>query len=201
MPHDQSVDPADDSGPDPNWPAGGAAAFEQLVRATQRDLRVTVAALCYDQPMVDEVLQSTYVVAWRRRGDFRSGSDPLPWLRGIARNLARKERLARSRRWRRHEVLFETPDEHHPGEWLEQRDEARWSRLRLERCLSRLSSEDRELLLLRYRDGRTVAELAKSSGRPAPTLARRLRQLLENLRSCVLGKGKYLRKATERDHA
>ncbi len=197
----QPVDPVNDPRADPHWPAGGPEGFEQLVRATQRDLRITVAALCWDQPMVDEVLQSTYVVAWRRRGDFHSGSDPLPWLRGIARNLARKERLPRSRRWRRHEALFEASDDHHPGERLEQRDEARWSRVRLERCLSLLSSEDRELLLQRYSHGRTVADLASACGRPAPTLARRLRKLMENLRSCVLGRGKYLRKATEKDHA
>ena len=50
-----------------------------------------------DGPQVDDLLQETFIVAWRRWDSFDGRSAPRTWLYAIAANLARRHRRGASR--------------------------------------------------------------------------------------------------------
>lgn len=53
----------------------------------------------------DDLVQETARVAWERRGQFRRGDDPAPWLSTIARNLGANWRRKHRPEARAHEQL------------------------------------------------------------------------------------------------
>jgi RNA polymerase sigma-70 factor (ECF subfamily) len=50
-----------------------------------------------DGPQVDDLLQETFIVAWRRWDSFDGRAAPRTWLYAIAANLARRHRRGASR--------------------------------------------------------------------------------------------------------
>jgi len=76
------------------------AAFEELVRVYQRMLYYHVRRMTGSHDDADDVLQNTFVKAWRNIGNFRGDSSLKTWLYRIATNEAithinsRKKRTA-----------------------------------------------------------------------------------------------------------
>lgn len=76
--------------------AGDREAFRSVVITAETAVRVVLAAMLPDPVLIDDAAQETFIIAWRRIGDYRPGSDGIAWLKTIARNVALNER----RRWR-----------------------------------------------------------------------------------------------------
>jgi RNA polymerase sigma-70 factor (ECF subfamily) len=84
------------------WTAGtegDEAAFGQLFERHSRAVYNHAFRLCGSWSVAEDVTQTTFVTAWRRRRDTRlvDGS-VLPWLLVVATNAARTEHRSR-RRW------------------------------------------------------------------------------------------------------
>lgn len=81
------------------WTAGDAAAFGQLFERHARAVYNHAFRLCGSWSVAEDVTQTTFATAWRRRRDARlvDGS-VLPWLLVVATNSARTEHRSR-RRW------------------------------------------------------------------------------------------------------
>ncbi|MGK5559290.1 RNA polymerase sigma factor, partial [Actinomadura kijaniata] len=99
--------------------------------------------------IADDVVADTFLVAFRRRGDYDlSQADARPWLYGIASNLIRDHRRAETRR---HRMLARTPAAH-ATESFDERSTARIAaesmQPRLRAVIAKLSAADRDLLLL-----------------------------------------------------
>jgi RNA polymerase sigma factor (sigma-70 family) len=73
-----------------------AALFERHVDAVHR----FVSRLRSDAAAVDDLVQSTFVEAYRSAGRFRAGGRARPWLFGIAANLTRSHARREGRRIR-----------------------------------------------------------------------------------------------------
>jgi RNA polymerase sigma-70 factor (ECF subfamily) len=62
-----------------------------------------------DGPHVDDLVQETFLVAYRKRGSFDGRAQPRTWLYGIAANLARRHRRGAGRFFRALGLLAEEP--------------------------------------------------------------------------------------------
>jgi RNA polymerase sigma-70 factor (ECF subfamily) len=84
--------------------AGNAVAFEQLITRYQQAVYATAYALLRDAHAAQDVVQETFLAAYRTLAKLKNPDRPRPWLTGIARNLAisaRASRPSRQKRWRR----------------------------------------------------------------------------------------------------
>ncbi len=120
-----------------------------------------------DAAVADDIVAEVFVVCWRRFDELPA--DALPWLLGVARRVLSTQRRGDQRRLALHERLSSGAAEPaapvHPAQ-----DGV------LAAALSRLSEDDRELLLLIAWDGLTAAGAAAILGiKPATARVRLLR--------------------------
>ena len=84
--------------------SGELDAFAELVQAYQHDVWRVVAAMLLDTQKTEDLVQQTFVNAYRHLDRFEPGRDFGRWLKEIARNLVRHELRTRSREGRRLEL-------------------------------------------------------------------------------------------------
>jgi RNA polymerase sigma-70 factor (ECF subfamily) len=118
------------------------------------------AVTCADRQSADEIVGDTFLVAWRRFDEMPD--PPLPWLLGVARNLAR-DRVRASARRSATEVEL---DSWIPTDEQTAADPADvvTDRASLRAALAGLDAGDRELLTLVAWHGLTPAEAARVIG-------------------------------------
>lgn len=132
---------------------------------------------------VDDVLNETFLVAFRRRASFETSSDSArPWLFGIATRLMRRHRAQEAARWRAFEHASgaaETAgrDDHDSDERL---DASRAIR-ELAPRIAALSRKDRDTLLLYAWGDMTYEQVAASLGVPVGTVRSRLNRVRAKL--------------------
>jgi len=122
----------------------------------------------------DEIAAETFLIAWRRSDAVPD--EPLPWLYGVARNVALRQHEATRRQTRAREAAQrERPAPAHSDA---AGDPAVW------KAWKRLRPADREVLALVAWEELSVAEAARVLGCPAPQFSVRLfraRRRLERL--------------------
>jgi RNA polymerase sigma-70 factor (ECF subfamily) len=128
--------------------------------AVLRRVYAYVAYRIHDESDAEDITSETFERALRYRDRYDSSKgEPIGWLLGIARNCIYNARLRP-----RAEVSGE-PEESNPGI-----DAEVVGRLTLRQALGRLSSEDQELLALRYGADLEIREMAKLLDRRANTI-------------------------------
>lgn len=146
--------------------AGDRGAFDDLVRRHQAVVYRFARAATRSAEQAEDVLQETFLAAFRSADTYRGDASVKSWLLAIARNKVR--RLGRPRAGQ--------PDHFEPLEVLGQR--AGWGseggpeaaaiddqrRERLAAVLEGLNPEDREVLVLRDLEGLPGAEVASMLG-------------------------------------
>lgn len=75
--------------------AGDRAAFRQLFLAYHRRLSRFLGRLTSDAQLIEELINDTMLVVWRKAGDFGARSRLSTWIFGIAYRLAMKALAAR----------------------------------------------------------------------------------------------------------
>jgi len=154
---------------------GDRDAFEAFVlRHYDAALRY-VESLASNRQDAEDALQDAFLAVWRSADGFRGEGSARAWLFTIARNA-----LRRARRLRVGEPAAFEPIEDlgvRAG-WGNARNrpslDALADRQLAERCLQRLSSEDREILLLRDVEGFSRAEVARLLDLTLPAMKSRL---------------------------
>lgn len=137
--------------------------------------------------LAQEVAQDVFVALWRRPGAFDPQRGSLrAFLMGVARNkavdLVRREEAHKRAR----EALisdFETGQESDDETVIEGVADAQDIR----HSLQRLSTEQREAIVLAYFGGRTYREVALELGIPEGTAKTRLRDGMRKLRDLLVG--------------
>lgn len=122
----------------------------------------------HDRQLAEEVVQETFVRAWRSAGDFDPNRGTLrSWLFAIARSrLVDAVRSAS----RQPTPIEDAPERQADGDPFDQL----LSSIQLDEALRRLSPEHRQAVTEVYYQGRTCAELAASLRIPAATVRSRL---------------------------
>jgi len=155
--------------------------FVRLWTANSRKIYAYLLTLVPQRSDAEDLLQEVGVVAWEKFGEFDQSKDFVAWARGIARNKAMNF-LHKSKRYRQPPAgLVEQIHEEvsSMSGLLERQHEA------LERCLTRLSDKDRDLLRLRYAPGLAVPELAEQTGRSVAAIYKALQRIHDRLLQCV----------------
>lgn len=156
--------------------SGDGAAFEQFVGRHQASVYRFIKTLAGSDADAEDAFQETFLAAWRSAETFRGEGDARAWILTIARNAVRRQHRRRVGE---------------PAEFLSLDDlgrQAGWGtdptadtllarledRTLLERGLSRLSAEDREVLILRDLEGFSGEEVAEMTGLTLPAAKSRL---------------------------
>jgi RNA polymerase sigma-70 factor (ECF subfamily) len=130
------------------------AAFRQLFDAHLADVWRYARRRCATSADADDVAGETFAVAWRRRADLPAAEgDARLWLLGTARRVLANQRRSQGRQDRlRIRAASLTTPALPPADGAEDGD--------LWQALSRLSLEDRDLLIMRAWDELPVQEMA-----------------------------------------
>lgn len=154
--------------------ASRQAQFEALVRAYSADLYRFAVWLCRDRSRAEDLVQETFLRAWRALGSLRAEDSAKAWLLTILRN----EHARACQRWR-HEVALTDGDELEaiPDERAPDAETAI-----LRQALARLPEEYREPLLLQVIGGFSAEEIGRMINASAPAVATRLFRARQKLR-------------------
>ncbi len=148
---------------------------EELLSHVAR-LRALARRLVADEGHADDVVQQALLVAIERPPRVKASFGP--WLVGVVRNLARRTYRADARR-SRHESVSPPRAATAAPDQIAARSEA----LRdLAVAVHRLDPACRDVIVLHYFDGLTMAEVAERLGAPVETVRTRLKRALAQLR-------------------
>jgi len=134
-------------------------------------------------PHVDELLQETFVTAWKRASSFEGRSTARTWLYGIAANIARHHRrgLARFSLFRgkleRETAIAAAPPA--PDEEIRRSQDA----ARVHAALAELPFKQREAFVLYEIEGMPGEEIAAMLEVPVGTVWRRLHDARESFKA------------------
>jgi RNA polymerase sigma-70 factor (ECF subfamily) len=128
---------------------------------------------------VDEVIQNSSLIAWRKFSDFEPGTAFGGWFLTIARFEALKHRtkLAKS------PLIFVD----HLWETLadEAEEDTTVVTRYLELCLAKLDTKKRAMLMQVYSPGVTMRDVAKASGKSEQAFYKIIQRLRQSLMECV----------------
>jgi RNA polymerase sigma-70 factor (ECF subfamily) len=136
--------------------------------------------------LIDEIVNDTMLIVWRKAGTFNGCSKVSTWILGIAsrRRLKALERIESGRG-----AVMDVTEIASPSEAGPEEGEAR---RQCRAALDALPAEQRQVVILTYFEGRSYPEIARIVGCPVNTVKtrmfharRRLRSLLSERRSAA----------------
>lgn len=146
---------------------------ERLFEQHQRRLGQFLVHVVRDRALAEDLLQETFLAAWKAREDLAAVEHPEAWLYGIARHRA-LHALRGARRLRR--ALERSLPAREPV------DEGPPLAVDTLALLHRvLGPEDRALVVLRYVHGFGAPELAEMTGRSPAAIRKRLERARASL--------------------
>lgn len=166
---------------------GNLTAFSKLVLKHQWSVRAFLLARLSRKHEAEDLAQETFLTAWRGLGNFDHSRPFAPWLRGIAENHLRNH----LRKFRAEPIggnealqllLDSQADSHHPGEGDSDLADA------MRECIARIDGEARQLLIFRYEQGRSMAEICASTGKKHSAITMKFHRLRLALAGCVEAK-------------
>ena len=186
--------------------AGSAKVLQEVMSVYRPRLHALALRMTGNHHEAEEIVQETFVRAFRAAPRFRHEASLGTWLHTITTNIAR----SRYQYWRcrkRHATFsLDTSSqvEMHTAildalavETTTAASEAEQNDLveRIERGMARLSERDRQILLLRNGQQAPYAEIARTFGITMGTVKSRIARARERLREFVNGEAAMLKKA------
>lgn len=168
---------------------GDTLAFGELIRRYQDRLFNTVYRLLGSVEDAQDVVQETFLNAYRSLDSFKGDAEFFTWLYRIAWNTAvslkRKQKVALSIHAGRNGQGAIDPldgaESNQPGHALEKAEQDR----RIQDALNRLSPEHRAVLILKEMDGQRYEEISEILQLPVGTVRSRLHRARMELRDIL----------------
>ncbi|HKE39856.1 MAG TPA: sigma-70 family RNA polymerase sigma factor [Casimicrobiaceae bacterium] len=160
---------------------GDRAAFDLLFRRYGPRLRRFLERTTQQRPhLIDEILNDTMLVIWRKAGSFDLRSKVSTWILGIAlrRSLKARERAARV-------AFIDHADPTEPATEPDEHLSRRELRADLDRALESLSPEHRAVVELTHFEGYSYPEIAGILGCPVDTVKTRMFHARRRLRALL----------------
>jgi RNA polymerase sigma-70 factor (ECF subfamily) len=158
--------------------AGDVDAFGALVSALEPSLRGYIARMVGARPIVDDILQETFLRLWRGLAWLRDPALFRPWSFRIA---TRETQRALGRELKREALRADASALE--GVTTDFTDPA--VRLDIEACLPQLTPQARIVLVAHYFEGLTLEEIASATRAPLGTVKSRLASGLAQLRTLL----------------
>jgi RNA polymerase sigma-70 factor (ECF subfamily) len=148
---------------------GDRRALEELYNLYHRRLARFLTRLTSHFDVAEEIINDTFLIVWRKAGDFRGDSQPSTWILGIAYRRARNAFRSATRitAGENLEALLQPLTSHEPMQTEELRD---W----LVQALAHLPVEQRMAVQLCYELGYSCEEIATIMNCPVNTVKTRL---------------------------
>jgi RNA polymerase sigma-70 factor (ECF subfamily) len=163
--------------------AGESEAFGQLFDRHADAIFAFCVRRTGDSVVAEDLVSATFLNAWRRRHDLRLTADgPLPWLYGIAANLARRQRRGVGRQraaLARLPASASQPDE---SEDVAGRVDDRRRMQRVVEALRSLPPSDQDVFVLCVWQELSYAQAAVALSIPIGTVRSRLSRARDRLR-------------------
>jgi RNA polymerase sigma-70 factor (ECF subfamily) len=158
--------------------AGDREAFASLVTRHERAAWATARCILRDDHAASDAAQEAFLQAYHRLSSLREPARFGFWLLRIVRREAVRLARQRSRHTTRSlaEVNRDPPDDMQPSARLSNDSEAVLA------AVTRLPVHERLVLVLRYIDGLSVAEIASVLGRPVGTVTKQLSRAIARLK-------------------
>ena len=87
--------------------SGQTEAFGELIRLYQREVWAVITAMLLDKMKTEDLVQQTFVSAYRHLDRFQRERDFGAWIKEIARNQVRQELRSRQREGNRMELYHQ----------------------------------------------------------------------------------------------
>jgi len=167
--------------------------FAVLVREHQLGLLAFVRACVHETSDADDIVQETFVTAWRKLDEYDRDRPFSGWLRGIAKNhILAYYRLCASRRRRVRtlppEAVAAIADEFARLNRPVRGEVYRDCFAALRECLAALAKEERDIVRRAYRENEPCRAIAAHVGCTVEAVKKRLQRARARLRDCILGK-------------
>ena len=166
---------------------GDREAFGALVEQYRDNVYRLAYRMCGNAYDADEAAQEAFVAAWRALPNFRGDAKFSTWLYRLTTNAA----IDVMRREKRHQTVGDgemvdlADDADSPQETVERTEQQE----AVQKALSTLSEEYREVLLLRYMEELDYAEIAEVLQLPSGTVKSRINRAKAALKAALLKSG------------
>jgi len=163
---------------------GNLDSFEVIVKKYQKNLWNIVYRILNHYEEANEIVQETFICAYRGLKDFRGDAKFSTWLYRIAINLSRN-RLKKMRKKRYYEKFSIDNSSEKNGEFLRKKlicnkplavevAERKELKEKISECIGLLENEFKEVLILRDIEGLTYSEIESILNIPEGTVKSRL---------------------------
>ena len=159
------------------------AEYQELIRNHQQMLGDFIFSICPDRDAVDDILQETNRVLWVKRNKFEPGTNFSAWSRKIA-HFQTLGYLKNSKRksW----LHFDSDLVQTLAEAFEDRDEFREQRAAaMKECRLRLSTEDQQLLNMRYELKLSNLKKSEKTQRTEGAMKQVFLRIRNQLKKCI----------------
>jgi RNA polymerase sigma-70 factor (ECF subfamily) len=163
---------------------GDVDAFGEVVRACEWSLRGWIAARCPPEVDPDEVAHLAFIQAFTHLGEYTAGTRFRSWLWTIARNQLLSEIQKARRREGHAQYMPEAMRDALGRDLAEDRGEDEYLEA-LRRCVDRLAPQARAMVDSHYRDGRPLADIARTLARSVASIKKALFLARRTLEDCV----------------
>ncbi|MBW8849515.1 MAG: sigma-70 family RNA polymerase sigma factor [Xanthomonadales bacterium] len=174
---------------------GDRAAYGRIVAGCQNTVTAVALAITRDVQASEDIAQEAFLNAWQHLRRLQNPSSFLPWLRQIARNLARDHLRALAHRPLQGagaELAIELAAD--PAPTPAERIEADERERAAIELISALPEDSRETLLLFYREGQSSQQVAALLGLSDAAVRKRLSRARQSLRDDLLARfGEFAR--------
>ncbi|HMP77894.1 MAG TPA: sigma-70 family RNA polymerase sigma factor [Pirellulaceae bacterium] len=160
---------------------GSTSAFEEVVHRYQGAVSGVAFNLIGDFSASQDVAQETFWTAWRSRHQLRDPENIAAWLCGIARNLSRQ--WLRQRPVSQYTLTEASADVVNRGKSPLEEMISREEQGLVWESLSKLPEHYREVLVLYYRQGQSIAEVAQTLELSEDAVKQRLHRGREMIRN------------------
>lgn len=159
------------------------AQYVALIAAAQPRIYTYIRTLIPDERGVDDVLQETNLVLWRKIGDFQQNTNFNAW----AYKIAYFQILAFYKKRKRQDWLcFDTELLEQLSSNIQRQSENFETELhKLRRCIEKLDIKQKQLLRERYYEGTPLRELAQKVQRSVNALKFAMYHIRDILRVCM----------------
>lgn len=165
--------------------AGEKELFGMLIDRYQRPIYNLMRRSAHNDDEAADLTQDVFVRAFDKLWSFRAGGRFFSWLYGLAVNLAKDWKQKTNRRNSQLHIIEQEALDQDDGMdqniGIESQEEAHF----LRQALLELRDQTREILVLRYRHGCSIKEVATTFNINESAVKMRIKRGLEQLRSMI----------------